>query len=71
MNSTRLSMVNRIERERHRLGLSQERAAALVGVTRNTFVRWERALAEDLKYGSVARIAQAFNCPMDQLVRVR
>lgn len=60
-------MVNNIESERRRLGLTQEELAAKVGKGRTTIVRWEAdPLAITGTY--LVALAELFQCSIDYLL---
>lgn len=62
-------MPNCVASERARLGLSQERLAEQLGVSRQTVASWERM--QDLsviRHSSMKKMLQAFGCSEDYLL---
>ena len=60
-------MVNNIESERRRLGLTQEELGAKVGKGRTTIIRWE-ADPFSITGTYLVQLAQIFQCSIDYLL---
>ena len=60
-------MVNNIESERRRLGLTQEELGAKIGRGRATIIRWE-ADPYSISGTYLVKLAQLFQCSIDYLL---
>ena len=62
--------LNGFKKARLRTGMTQEVAADKIGVTRPTIAQWERGVNIPTK-NNLAKIAEAYNCTIDELLEER
>lgn len=60
-----------IKIRRGELGLSQDALSKKAGVNYNTLLKIESGASKDPRVGTLARIAEALNATIDQLMRYR
>lgn len=62
-----MSLANNIRKRRNELGMTQEKLAELVGVTRSTVTQWETGWSQP-RLGALERLADAFGCLPSELI---
>lgn len=62
------TMAQRIHQKRTENNLTMEQLAKMIGVSRSTINKWEKAMVEDIKRPYIRKMAEIFRCDVKWLM---